>query len=75
MNKNKNKRHIDTQAGNENDQSNALARRHPSKSQDYKGESQNVEDDGSGRLEGEQAQKARNKATEGFRQGRDNDVL
>lgn len=39
--------------------------------QDTAGDAQNVEDDGSGRLEGEEADRARNKATEGQRQGRD----
>lgn len=39
--------------------------------QDTGGDAQNVEDDGSGRLEGEEAERARNKATEGLRQGRD----
>jgi hypothetical protein len=39
--------------------------------QDTAGDAQNVEDDGSGRLEGGEAERARNKATEGQRQGRD----
>jgi hypothetical protein len=39
--------------------------------QESAGDAQNVEDDGSGRLEGEEAERARNKATEGQRQGRD----
>ena len=51
----------------------AEARRNPSQTNDYKGEAQNVEDDNSSRLEGEEAQKAGNKATEGIRQGRDED--
>jgi hypothetical protein len=38
---------------------------------DRGGEAQNVEDDGSGRLEGDEAERARNKAQEGQRQGRD----
>lgn len=52
---------------------NAEAGRDPSQSQDYKGEAQNVEDDGSGRLKGNEASGARNKSTEGIRQGRDED--
>jgi hypothetical protein len=38
---------------------------------DSAGDAQNVDDDGSGRLEGEEAERARNKAMEGQRQGRD----
>jgi hypothetical protein len=37
---------------------------------DTAGDAQNVEDDGTGRLEGSEAERARNKAMEGQRQGR-----
>jgi hypothetical protein len=47
------------------------ARRDPAQSQDYKGESQNVNDDTDRPLNEEERDKARNKATEGLRQERD----
>jgi hypothetical protein len=48
------------------------ARRDPAQSHDYKGESQNVNDDSGRTLNREETQKAKNKANEGLRQGRNN---
>ena len=50
------------------------ANRHPAKANDYTEDAQNVMDDNVGDvdpLEGDEAEHARNKATEGIRQGRD----
>lgn len=49
----------------------AEARRDPAQSHDYKGEAQNVNDDTGRTLTEEEIEPARNKATEGIRQGRD----
>ena len=46
------------------------AKRGTTQAQDTAGDAQNEEVDGSGRLEGKEAEDARNKATEGMRQGR-----
>ena len=51
------------------------ANRHPSKSGNYSEEAQNVNDDNVlnvDTLKGDETDHARNKATEGIRQGRDN---
>ncbi|HEU4473073.1 MAG TPA: hypothetical protein VFR58_18405 [Flavisolibacter sp.] len=56
----------------EDDNTNAEARRDPAQSKDYKGEAQNINDDEGRPLTAEEANRARNKATEGQRQGRDN---
>jgi hypothetical protein len=53
--------------------SNAEARRDKNQSHDYKGEAQNVNDDKGRPLNEKETKHARNKATEGTRQGRDND--
>jgi hypothetical protein len=55
---------------NTNENTDAEARRDPAQSQDYKGESQNVNDDTGRPLSEEELDKARNKATEGLKQGR-----
>ena len=55
-----------------NDDTNNRAHRDPAQSKDYKGEAQNVNDDSGRPLEDEALHHARNKATEGVRQGRDN---
>jgi hypothetical protein len=50
------------------------ANRHPSKANDYTEDAQNVMDDNVGNvdpLEGNEVDHARNKATEGIKQGRD----
>lgn len=47
------------------------ARRGTAQAQDTAGDAQNEEVDSSGRLEGKSAEEARNKASEGLRQGRD----
>jgi hypothetical protein len=47
------------------------AKRTTNQAQDISGEAQNVRDDQQGRLEGKEADEARNKATEGLRQGRE----
>jgi hypothetical protein len=46
------------------------AKRGTAQAQDTVGDAQNEEVDGSGRLEGKESEEARNKATEGIRQGR-----
>jgi hypothetical protein len=56
---------------NKDDNTDEEARRDPAQSQDYKGESQNVNDDTGRPLNEEELDKARNKATEGLRQERD----
>ena len=54
------------------DRPGAAAGRGSNQSQDFAGEAQNVEDDGTGRLENEEVRKsAAYKSTEGIRQGRD----
>ena len=55
------------------DENDELARRDPNQSHDYKGESQNVNDDTDRTLSQEELDHARNKATEGLKQGRDRD--
>jgi hypothetical protein len=45
-------------------------KRGTAQAQDTAGDAQNEEVDGSGRLEGKESEEARNKATEGIRQGR-----
>lgn len=59
-----------TEERNAGENTDAETRRDPSQSQDYKGESQNVNDDTGRPLNEEESDKARNKATEGLRQGR-----
>ncbi|MBD0297424.1 MAG: hypothetical protein ICV84_19905 [Flavisolibacter sp.] len=51
----------------------AEARRDWAQTQDYKGEAQNVNDDTGRPMTDEEARDARNKATEGMRQQRDDD--
>jgi len=48
----------------------AEARRDPAQSHNYKGEAQNVNDDSGRPLNENELNKARNKANEGLRQGR-----
>jgi len=55
---------------NKDENTDAEARRDPAQSHDYKGESQNVNDDTGRTLNEEELEKARNKATEGLKQGR-----
>ena len=55
----------------ENPTNDEQANRNPVKVNDYKGEAQNV-NDGEARMSGEEAERARNKATEGQNQGRNN---
>jgi len=50
--------------------SDAEARRDGSQAHDYKGESQNVNDDSGRPMDENESEKARNKANEGLRQGR-----
>lgn len=47
------------------------AKRTTNQAQDTAGDAQNVETDDTGRLEGQEAQRARNKANEGLRQSRE----
>jgi hypothetical protein len=58
----------DVMRSEEND---SLARRDPKQSHDYKGEAQNVNDDSDRPLNDDEADRARDKATEGIKQGRD----
>jgi hypothetical protein len=59
------------QERDKDEDSNAEARRDPAQSTDYKGgEAKNVNDDHGIPLDGDEARKARNKATEGLKQGR-----
>ncbi|HEY1113381.1 MAG TPA: hypothetical protein VGE66_07460 [Chitinophagaceae bacterium] len=53
------------------DQRDTPARRGTGQAQDTAGDAQNEEVDGTGRLEGKEAENARQKADEGIRQGRD----
>jgi len=53
-----------------NEDTDAEAKRDPAQAHDYKGESQNVNDDTGRPLTKEESNKARNKANEGLRQGR-----
>ena len=63
---------IKEQMQKRNETTDAEAHRNPSKSQDYKGEAQNVNDDtGRPLTEESEIEHARNKATEGQRQNRD----
>jgi len=55
---------------NQNENTDAEAGREPSQTHDYKGESQNVNDDNGRPLNEEELNKARNKANEGLKQGR-----
>ena len=57
----------------DNDNTDAEARRDWAQTQDYKGEAQNVNDDTGRPMSDEEARNARNKATEGMRQQRDDD--
>ena len=61
----------DAQSSRE-ERDNSEAGRNVTKTQDYKGEAQNVNDDTGRPMNEEEAEKARNKATEGLRQGRNN---
>ena len=54
----------------QNENTDAEARRNANQSHDYKGEAQNVNDDTGRPLSKEETDKARNKANEGLRQGR-----
>jgi hypothetical protein len=56
---------------NKNESTDKEARRDPAQAHDYKGESQNVNDDTGRSLNEEEANKARDKANEGLRQGRE----
>jgi hypothetical protein len=64
----------DTQSSAEekdiNEATDAEARRDAAQTHDYKGEAQNVNDDAGRPLSREESGKARNKANEGLRQGR-----
>jgi hypothetical protein len=55
----------------ERNNNNNDSERDADQSQDYRGESQNVKDDSGGRIRGEEAASARDKAEEGIRQKRD----
>jgi len=55
----------------ENPNTNEQAHRNPAKANDYKGEAQNVNDDAGRSLNEDELDHARNKATEGLRQQRD----
>jgi hypothetical protein len=55
---------------NEQENTDDEARRDPVQPHDYKGEAQNVNDDSERPLSNEETDKARNKANEGLRQGR-----
>ena len=57
----------------ERSDSDAEARRDPNQAHNYKGEADNVNDDSGRPLNETDADKARNKATEGLRQQRDED--
>ena len=52
--------------GNQNENTDAEARRDPAQAHDYKGEAQNVNDDSGRPLNEDEANKARNKANEGL---------
>lgn len=55
----------------DNNTTNREAHRDPAQTQDYKGESQNINDDAGRPLNNDELDHARNKATEGMRQDRD----
>lgn len=59
-----------TEERNKNENTDAEARRDPAQSHDYKGEAQNVNDDTGRPLSKEEPDKARAKAAEGLKQGR-----